>query len=180
MDVPGFRSQSIVLITTLREEEYTTEEVTEIYKDRWLTEISFRDLKQTLHADVLSCKTPEMIRKELWMRLIGYNALCHLLKQAAKQTDSPRESLSFKGALQVMRAWEHRFRDWRVSLGRILRDLYENLAVALLTHRPNRVEPRVNKRRPKIIRLMTKPRRVLIRELLQILPGSEPLKFPLS
>ena len=180
VEVPGFRSQTIVLITTLSEEEYATEEVTEMYKDRWLAEISFRDLKQTMRSDQLRCRTPEMIRKELWMRLIGYNALCHLLKEAAVQTQTPRESLSFKGALQVMRAWEHRFHDRRVALGKLLRDLYENLAAALLVHRPNRVEPRVNKRRQKIIRLMTKPRRVLIRELLQILPGAQPLKCPLS
>ena len=180
VDVPGFRSQTIVLITTLSEEEYATDEVTEMYKDRWLAEISFRDLKSTLHADELRCRTPEMIRKELWMRLIGYNAICHLLKEASNQTQIPRETLSFKGGLQVMRAWEHRFRDWRISLGGLLRDLYENIAAALLTHRPNRVEPRANKRRPKIIRLMTKPRRVLVQELREKFSGSEPLKCPLS
>jgi len=180
VDIPGFRSQEVVLITTLHEDEYTTNEVTEMYRDRWLSEISFRDLKQTLNADELRCKTAEMIEKELWMRLIGYNALCHLLKEASLHSSTPREQLSFKGALQVMRAWEHRFRDWRVSLGGLLRSLYENLAEALLVKRPNRVEPRANKRRPKIIRLMTKPRRVLHKELLQKFSGTGPLVCPLS
>lgn len=114
------------------------------------------------------------------IRLIGYNALCHLLKEASLHSSTPREQLSFKGALQVMRAWEHRFRDWRVSLGGLLRSLYENLAEALLVKRPNRVEPRANKRRPKIIRLMTKPRRVLHKELLQKFSGTGPLVCPLS
>ncbi len=150
VDIPGFRSQTIVLITTLLEEEFSTETVTEMYKDRWLAEISFRDFKQTLHADKLRCQSPDMIRKELWMRLIGYNALCHLLKEASAQTDTPRELLSFKGALQVMRAWEHRFRDWRVSLAGLLREFLDNLADKVLILRPNRVEPRVVGARVKV------------------------------
>lgn len=180
VEIPGFRSQEVVLITTLHENEYSTDEVTDMYRDRWLAEISFRDLKQTLNADELRCKSAEMIEKELWMRLIGYNALCYLLKEASLHSSTPRELLSFKGALQVMRAWEHRFRDWRISLAGLLRSLYENLAEALIIPRPNRVEPRANKRRPKIIRLMTKPRRVLLRELLQKFGGSKPLVCPLS
>jgi hypothetical protein len=121
-----------------------------------------------------------MILKELWMILIAYNALCFLQMKAAKATSTPREYLSFKGCLQVIRAWEHRFRDRKVSSRNTLKLLYENMVAKLLVIRPGRIEPRVNKRRPKIIRLMMKPRRVLRQEILESFPGGNPIEMPLS
>jgi hypothetical protein len=114
------------------------------------------------------------------MNLIVYNAMCYLQIKAAKATGTDPSLLSFKGCLQVVRAWEHRFRDWSTSARKLCSDLYEHMVAKLIIPRPNRVEPRVNKRRPKLIRLMTKPRRVLQEELLVTYPGSIPFKTPLS
>lgn len=176
----GFRSSRVVLITTLSEEAYSAEEVAEMYRARWLAEVSFRDLKRTIDTHTLRCKSPEMIQKELWVNLIAYNALCFLQKKAAEKVGLAKSRFSFKGCLQVLRAWEHRFRDWKASSKRLRSELYEHMAAKLLEIRPNRVEPRVNKKRPKKIRYMMKPRRILQAELLANLPGQTPFKTPLS
>jgi hypothetical protein len=36
-----------------------------LYRIRWLAKLDLRALKQTLPRDVLRCKTPEMVRKEV-------------------------------------------------------------------------------------------------------------------
>jgi hypothetical protein len=180
VEAPGFRSRKVVIITLLSEEEYDALAIAEMYRARWMAEVSFRDLKRTVNSHELRCKSPRMIRKELWMNLIVYNAMCYLQIKAAMATGTDPGLLSFKGCLQVVRAWEHRFRDWSTSARKLCSDLYEHMVAKLIIPRPNRVEPRVNKRRPKLIRLMTKPRRVLQEELLVTYPGSIPFKTPLS
>jgi hypothetical protein len=176
----GFRSRKVVINTLLNEEEYNAGEIAEMYRARWMAEVSFRDLKRTINSHELRCKSPRMIQKELWMNLIVYNAMCFLQMKAAHATGTDRNLLSFKGCLQVVRAWEHRFRDWRASAKNLCAELYEHMVSKLLVLRPNRVEPRVNKRRPKIIRLMMKPRRILREEILATYPGAAPFKTPLS
>ena len=176
----GFRSRKVVVNTLLDEEEYDAGDIAEMYRARWMAEVSFRDLKRTINSHVLRCKSPGMIRKELWMNLIVYNAMCFLQMRAAHAMKTDRRLLSFKGCLQVVRAWEHRFRDWRASARKLSRELYEHMVSKLLVIRPDRVEPRVNKRRPKIIRLMMKPRRILREEILATYPGATPFKAPLS
>lgn len=176
----GFRSQEVIVNTLLSEKDYDAETIAEMYRARWMAEVSFRDLKRTINSHVLRCKSPRMIRKELWMNLIVYNALCFLQMKAATATQTDRGLLSFKGCLQVIRAWEHRFRDWAVSAKKLCLELYEHMVAKLLDIRPNRVEPRVNKRRPKIIRLMMKPRRILREEILATYHGPTPFKTPLS
>jgi len=176
----GFRSRKVVVTTLLDEEEYDADDIAEMYRARWMAEVSFRDLKRTINSHELRCKSPQMIRKELWMNLIVYNALCFLQIQAANETGTDCSLLSFKGCLQVVRAWEHRFRDWKISSKQLCSDLYEHMVSKLLVIRPDRVEPRVNKRRPKIIRLMMKPRRGLKEEILATYPGAIPFKTPLS
>lgn len=176
----GFRSRKVVVNTLLDEEEYNAGEIAETYRARWMAEVSFRDLKQTINSHELRCKSPRMIRKELWMNLIVYNAMCFLQMKAVHATGTDRSLLSFKGCLQVVRAWEHRFRDWKASARKLCSELYEHMVSKLLVIRPNRVEPRVNKRRPKIIRLMTKPRRILREEILATLPRLHSLQTPLK
>lgn len=176
----GFRSRKVVVITLLSEEEYVAGEIAEMYRARWMAEVSFRDLKRTINSHELRCKSPRMIQKELWMNLIVYNAMCYLQMKAARATRTDRALLSFKGCLQVVRAWEHRFRDWSASTRNLCTELYEHMVAKLLVIRPNRVEPRMNKRRPKLIRLMTKPRRILQAEILTSYPGATPFKTPLS
>ncbi len=180
IEAAGFRSRKIVVITTLSEEEYTREQIAEMYRLRWHAEVSFRHLKQTLGCPILRCKTPAMIARELWMFLIGYNAIRYLQAKAADEAGIDRHRLSFKGCLQVAKAWEGRFRDWKANASRMRRELHANLIAQRVPERPNRVEPRANKRRPKILALMTVPRRILQARLRASMPGPTPLKVALS
>ncbi len=74
VDQPGFRVNELVLVTTLLDAgEYGKQEVARLFLDRWNIELDFRSIKDVLKMDVLRCKTPEMVRKEIWMHLLGVN-----------------------------------------------------------------------------------------------------------
>ena len=69
----GFPSKTIVVVTTLLDDkEFTKEDLAELYLRRWLVELYFADIKISLGMDILRCKTPDMVEKELWMHLIAY------------------------------------------------------------------------------------------------------------
>ncbi len=168
VDQPGFRTESLVVVTTLCDaEEYAAEEIAELYRGRWLAELDIRAIKITLDMDVLRCKTPEMVRREVWMHLLTYNLIRRTMLQSAQASGlSPRE-LSFTAAMQAIAA------SWGTA------SLVDSRTFALLVaahlailaghrvgHRPDRVEPRAVKRRPKPHRLLTKPRAEARAELL--------------
>lgn len=160
--VKGFRTRSITLATTLLDPAaFPTEAFADLYRRRWQVELFLRDIKITMGMDVLRCKTPDMVHKELTMHLIAYNLVRLTLLEAAAHKDVPVETLSFKGALATIRQWARLFvgasRPVRRNLWTRLLDI---LAADPLPHRPNRVEPRARKRRPKNYQLLTRPRHV--------------------
>jgi len=164
---PGFRPETITVTTTLTDEKaYPVEKIKTMYLRRWQIEVSLRDLKSTMGMEILRCKSPDMILKEIWMNLIGYNALCFLQVKAAVREGLDRFRLSFKGCLEVMRSWTERFRDPKESVRILLDNLFTNMTANLLPVRPGRVEPRVKKRRHRKVRLMTKPRPILRAEMM--------------
>ncbi len=169
---PGFRSQNIIVVTTLLDaEEVTASDLADLYRARWNAELDFRSLKQTMQMDILRCKTPELVRKEIWTHILAYNLIRTILAQAASKHDIEPRTISFKGAVQTLeafqpllaiqgdRSWEHRLH------------LYNKLLDAVATHRvadrPDRFEPRQRKRRQKKYDRMMKPRNVLKREMLK-------------
>lgn len=91
--------------------------------------------------EILRCKSPEMILKEIWMNLIGYNTLCFLQVKAAIKEGVDRFRLSFKGCLEVMRSGVARFRNSKGSPERPLQNLFAHITAHLLPIRPGRVEP---------------------------------------
>ena len=165
----GFRVSEVIVATTLVDaEEVTAREIGQLYRARWHAELHLRSLKTTLGMDVLRCKTPEMVRKELWMHLLVYNLVRELMSQAAERIGVEPHEVSFKGALQTL----NRFQDqlpWATP-GR-WPELYEVLLQAVATHRvadrPDRYEPRAIKRRPKPHKLLTVPRPIARKRLLR-------------
>jgi IS4 transposase len=157
---PGFRTNSLVVITTLCDaEEYSAEEIAELYRGRWLAELDIRAIKITLDMDVLRCKTPAMVRCEVWMHLLAYNMIRRSILQSAQASGlSPRE-LSFTAAMQAIAAsWIVAVSADREMFGVLVDAHLANLAGHRVGNRPGRVEPRAIKRRPKPHRLLTKPR----------------------
>jgi hypothetical protein len=160
--VKGFRVQAITVVTTLLDPAaFPAEAFADLYRRRWQAELFLRDIKTTMGMDILRCKNPSMIHKELTMHLIAYNLVRLTMLEAAHGHATPPERLSFKGTLSTVRAWAPLFLSAPLSRRRAL---WESLLCCLaddpLPLRPNRIEPRARKRRPKNFQLLNKPRRL--------------------
>lgn len=166
--VPGCRSESIIVATTLCDaEEYTKSAIADLYHKRWHAELDIRAIKQTLKMEHLSCKTPEMVRRELWVHWLGYNLVRKVMAQAAWERGLQPRQISLAGALQTLEA----FRWFLIGeKGEKREMLFRVLALAIGSHqvgnRPGRCEPRCVKRRPKPYPLLKKARAKARAELL--------------
>ena len=170
VEEPGFRVESLVVVTTLTDtKEYSNDDIAQLYRKRWHVELDIRAIKCTLGMDVLRCKTPEMVHKEIWTCLLAYNLIRKTMLQSAKNTNLSPRQLSFTNALQSMAA------SWVVlptldnqTITLMISTQIESLASQLVDtpKRANRIEPRAVKRRPKPHRLLTMPREEA-RELLR-------------
>lgn len=159
--IPGFRSQSFTIVTTLLDaEQFPAQAFADLYRRRWLAELYLRDIKITIGMDVLRCKSPAMIDKELAMYQIAYNLTRALMLEAAREKDAPIERISFKGAIATIRQWAPLITQCpnRKQRRRLLSQLLSYLAQDQLPLRPNRLEPRARKRRAKNYQLLNKPR----------------------
>ena len=166
---PGCRSREILVATTLTDARaYPKEDIEELYHKRWHVELDIRSIKQTLKMDMLSCKTPEMVRKEVWAHLLAYNLVRQAMAEAARAKHTTPRQLSFAGAVHTLNAFR-----WALLLGAPERqgELVRAVLLAIGTHpvaeRPGRCEPRKVKRRPKGYPRMMKPRAQERAELLQ-------------
>jgi len=125
----------------------------------------FRDIKTTMGMDILRCKTPDMIRKEILMYLIAYNCIRCLIQDIAdKQTTEPQK-VSFKGCIQALRQWEPYLNQNNISRQKqhdLIQLLYESIAGKVIPFRPGRREPRAVKRRPKKYQLLTAHRHEMV------------------
>jgi Transposase DDE domain len=158
----GFRSRMITLVTTLLDAElYPAAELVAAYARRWRLELCLDDLKTTLGLETLKCLSPAMAQKELLVGLIAHNLLRCVMTEAAQAHDAPLERISFKGALDALRQFNHALSQTRCA--RRKRKLWATLLLALardlVPERPGRREPRAVKRRPKYD-LLTRPRRL--------------------
>ncbi len=169
VDQPGFRVNELVLVTTMLDaEEYTKEEVGELFLERWDIELDFRSIKVVLQMDVLRCKTPEMVRKEIWMHLLAYNLIRGVTAMAAEAHDKQARLLSFKGTLQTMAAFQDAMRHAKPGdRQRLLEAMLEAISYHEVGDRFGRVEPRANKRRPKPQRFLTEPRQQARKRLME-------------
>jgi hypothetical protein len=160
--IPGFRTRSFVVATTLLDARaYPAQTIAELYRLRWRAELFFRDIKITMGMDVLRCKTPDLIQKEFTMHLIAYNLVRALMLEAAEQHAKDPLRLSLAGAIATIRQWSPMFSSLRSTRQRraALQRFFSCIADDVLPWRPDRVEPRARKRRPKNYQLLNKPRR---------------------
>src|SRR5262249_38367509 len=95
VEQPGFRTRALVVATTLLDaEEYAADDLAQLYRARWSAELDLRSLKQTLQMDVLRCKTPELVRKEVWAHVLAYNLIRAVMAQAATRHGVEPRSIS--------------------------------------------------------------------------------------
>ena len=161
--VPGFRTHEVILVTTLLDEQaYPGEAIAALYRRRRAVELCFRDIKTTLGLDVLRCQSPELIEKEVWLQAIAYNLVRALMLEAAWTHGVSLERLSFKGTVDTLRQWTPLFAPRMFAFKRARQELLRIIAADQVPDRPDRVEPRARKRRPKCYQLLTKPRHLMV------------------
>jgi hypothetical protein len=169
VDIPGFRSKTITVATTLLGPvQYPAAQIAALYRDRWLIELRFRDIKTTMGMEVLRSKSADVVRKEIYMHLLAYNLIRSLMWQAAAQHGRPLHRLSFAGTVDRLNELEPYLEIYETSqrAPRLYALLLRWIANDLLPYRPNRLEPRVLKRRPKEYPVMKRPRHQLRKALL--------------
>ncbi len=157
----GFRTQKLVIATTLRDpKRYPADQIVALYRRRWNIELYFRDIKISMGMDVLRCKSPDMVEKEVWMHVIAYNLIRALMRDAAKKHGAPLDRISFKGTCDAVRNWAPVIAEAKGKRRAALIDaMIHSIALNIVPHRPDRTEPRAKKRRPKNYQLLTKPRK---------------------
>ncbi|MEH6825276.1 MAG: transposase [Motiliproteus sp.] len=152
-------------MTTLTDvKRYSAEALADLYYQRWDVELFFRDIKTTLGMDILRCKSPAMVKKEILMHFIAYNSIRWLMLEAASQQGIAPRRISVKGSIQALRQWQPLLDKSDLNSSerrRLMSLLYETIAGSRLCERPGRSEPRCVKRRPKPFQLMTAPRPVM-------------------
>jgi putative transposase len=164
----GFRPDVVVVVTTLLDARtYTRQDLADLYRQRWSVELDIRAIKCSMGMDVMRCQSPEMVRKEIWIGLLAYNLIRRTILQSAKASGKLPRQLSFTASLQKIAA------SWGVAplsseevVSTLINRLLNHLSKQRVGHRPDRIEPRAVKRRPKALALLTVPRDQARAELL--------------
>ena len=165
VDQSGFRTDSFTVATTMLDyKECPGDWIASVYRSRWLVELDIRSIKCTLGMEHLRGKTPEMVRRELWSCLLAYNFIRLKMLQSGSASERDVRSMSFTRAMVLLA------NNWLLCGARGLNDALievgQNQPIdEVVGHRPDRVEPRMNKRRPKVLKLMAKPRNAYQRQL---------------
>jgi len=152
----GGKEQAII-VTSMADPSIPQKELADLYWQRWNCELDIRSIKHSLHMDILRCKTPAMVRKEIWCHLLAYNLLRGTMLESAKRHDVLPRQLSVNGALQAVESFTPAMMAIDGS-----DTLYNALLATVSAHRvgnrPGRLEPRFKKRRPTWHHYMTIPR----------------------
>jgi putative transposase len=158
--IRGFRVKQLIVVTTLTDaEKYPKEEIAHLFRLRWNVELDLRNIKISLQLDDLRGRTPEMVRREIWVHWLAYNLIRKVMAQAAQSRHRLPRELSFATALAaVVTAWDHASVMDDKRLSQIASLQLAAIAASRVGDRPDRVEPRAIKRRPKPQKLLTEPR----------------------
>ncbi len=148
----------ILMTTLLRPKQASKKDLKALYRERWHIELDLRNIKTTLGMERLSCRTPAMVEKEIWVYLLAYNLIRLLMAQSALLADLLPRQLSFKHTLQLWVAWR------QSGIGsnddEKLTHLFILIAQQKVGNRPGRIEPRALKQRTKPYALLTEPRSI--------------------
>jgi len=159
----GFRSTNCLIVTTLLDAvAYPVVALGELYFQRWGIELHFRELKTLLGMEILRCRSPHMITRELLMHTIAYNVIRYIMQSASIRHNKPLARISFKGSLDTLRHWAPLLdadRNFPRKQRELLFQMLQIIASDPLPERPTRSEPRAKKRRSKNYQLLNKPRK---------------------
>jgi len=157
---PGYRVKELLVVTTLLDPlEYPAADIAELYSKRWQVELDIRSLKVYLGMDRLSCRSPALVEKEIWARLLTYNLVRKAAAQAAYLAEKHPRSLSFTATKQVLLGeWSQMSATTAADYLTLAKAKLQAIGKEKVGDRPGRCEPRAVKRRPKPHKLLTEPR----------------------
>jgi hypothetical protein len=155
------RVEQFKVITTILDESIDGGQIGGLYERRWEGEVDLRSIKSVMKMDVLRCKSPEMVRKEIWAHLLAYNLLRTVMAVAAGESGVEPRKISFKGAKQAVTAFAPKLEAARPEdRARLVDVMLATVAYHRVGNRPGRWEPRACKRRPKPGTRLMQPRDV--------------------
>ena len=171
MRVREFKVNGVIYVTTfLNSKKYNKRELAKAYELRWHIEINIDSIKTVMNMDMLSCKTPEMVMKEIGIHFVAYNIIRILIAEACqKNAENPR-SISFKGTIQILNSFMPYFQKLNVEKNNILyRRMLSLIVKNKIGVRPGRVEPRKIKQRRKPFKTLNRPRiveqRIIVKKI---------------
>lgn len=155
------RAEQFKVVTTILDASIDGGQVGGLYERRWDGEVDIRSIKSTMKMDILRCKTPEMVEKEIWVYLLAYNLLRTVIAVAASANGVEPRQISFKGAKQALTAFAPKLEAAGPrQRARLVDAMLKAVAYHRVGDRPGRWEPRARKRRPKPTKRLNQPRRV--------------------
>lgn len=161
MCVREVRDGQRLIVTSLRDpSEVSADEVAWLYAQRWHIELDFRSIKCVMQMDVLRCKSPDMVRKEVAAHLLAYNLIRVATGEAARPEGLDLRQLSFAAARRAAAMYQSNVRHdasaKNCAAARFI--LLQQITYWRIPDRPGRIEPRAIKRRPKPRTLLTESR----------------------
>ena len=155
------RVKQFKVVTTILDAAIDGREIGSLYERRWNGEVNIRSIKATMQMDILRCKTPEMVEKEIWAHVLAYNLLRTVMAVAAREQGIVPCQVSFKGAKQVLTAFAPKI---EMAQPKDRAGLIEAMLRAVAYHRvgnrPGRWEPRARKSRRRPGSPLTQPRAI--------------------
>lgn len=138
----GFRRRRLLLVSTLLDAQvYSLQDLAAAFRARWNVELDLRSIKQVMQMEVVRCKSPEMVRKEVWMHLLAYNLIRKLMAQAAAGAGVCPRDISFKGTLQTLVVFAAAGWSCRSRRTQLYAAVLRAVAMHRVNDRPDRVEP---------------------------------------
>jgi hypothetical protein len=155
-----FSVNGMVYVTTLLDHKcFHQQELASLYKGRWEIELDFRPIKTNMGMEMLRCKSPDMVKKEIAVHFFAYNLIRWNLAQAARLHKKIPRHLSFMSAAQMLTEASRQI----VTLaGKMLLPavyaLLKAMASIVIGKQKRKPQPRAVKRRPKPFPLLSVPR----------------------
>jgi hypothetical protein len=155
------RVKRFKVLTTILNVSVDAKQIGDLFERRWDGEVDIRSIKCTMQMDILRCKKPEMVHKEIWTHLLAYNLLRTVMSVAAEDNDTEPRKVSFKGAKQALTAFAPKIEAAKAEDRAALIDaMIKTIAYHRVGNRPGRWEPRARKRRPKPATRLMQPRHI--------------------
>jgi hypothetical protein len=155
------RAKQFKVVTTILDAAIDGGQIGSLYERRWSGELDLRSIKSTMQMDILRCKTPDMVEKEIWTHLLAYNLLRTVMAVAASENDIVPCQVSFKGAKQIVTAFAPKIESARPrNRAPLIEAMLTAVAYHRVCNRPGRWEPRAKKSRGKPKNPLTQPRAI--------------------